>query len=90
MMWDADLTDAAQIVAEQVDNHEVFGLVLLGGRQGGSCARVLGWVGEPSCSALDRLGLQQAAPARAQEALRRRAADLPASNTVSTSASLSM
>ena len=79
----AHLADAAKIVAEQVDDHEVLGLVLLRGGQRRSSACVRGRVRKPARGALDGLGLQQAVLARPQEALRRGAADLPAQSTPS-------
>ncbi|MNL62461.1 hypothetical protein D3C87_1864840 [compost metagenome] len=38
----ADFGDAAEIVAQQVDDHQVFGAVLLVGRQRGTAGCILG------------------------------------------------
>ncbi|EHM52743.1 hypothetical protein HMPREF9080_02153 [Cardiobacterium valvarum F0432] len=57
------LGEAAQIVTQQVNNHQVFGAVFGVGGEGGSCRRVHGIVACCGRSALHRQGVQQAAVA---------------------------
>ena len=51
----AELADAAEVVAQQVDDHQVLGAVLLVVAQRGAAVGVLGRVGGARGGALDRL-----------------------------------
>ncbi|MNF84998.1 hypothetical protein D3C84_673820 [compost metagenome] len=70
----ADATAAAEVVAQQVDDHQVFRAILAAGQQLGGQFLVLGDVAAARPGALDRPGLDLPL-VHAEKALRRQAED---------------
>ena len=73
-MWyvhGADLANDSEVVAEQVGDHQILRAALLIGTKVLTDARVLRGRGAARACALDRLGLDPAVAADAEEALRR-------------------
>ena len=67
----AQRAHAAEVVAHEIDDHEVLGARLVVGAQRGGAVGVLGGVGGARGGALDRLGLDDPLAVDAQEALGR-------------------
>jgi hypothetical protein len=71
----ADLADGAEVVAQEVDDHQVLGPVLLIGGEGGGEGGVLLGGGATAARALDRSGFGLTVAADVEEALGRGAED---------------
>ncbi|MNN79058.1 hypothetical protein D3C81_1956690 [compost metagenome] len=56
----AGAAGAAEVVAQQVDNHQVFRAILGAGQQFGGVRRVFAWREAPWARAFDRAGFNQA------------------------------
>ncbi len=80
-MTDAHAADAAEIVAQQIDDHQILGAILLAGAQFGGERGIFGGIPAARPCALDRPRLDLAVAQRTGTAPARRTADAVSPNS---------